>query len=356
MNREKVIIKNDGGEEVEAMAPVIVSASRATDIPAFYAEWFIERIRKGYVRWVNPFSGASSYVSFRNLKVVVFWSKNPEPLIPFFGELDERGIHYYVQFTLNDYDREGLEPRVPPLAQRIDTFRRLSDLIGREKVIWRFDPLILSPDIAPRDLLKKIWYTGNELKGFTDKLVFSFVDVRVYRKVGFNLVRDTSFYSGDTVGNAEPDGKQMLEIAEGLAKIRERWGAEGWPVELATCAEMANLEAFGIAHNRCVDDVLMRRIFHSDEALMYYLSYGKLPDGFSLFADKLPPVRPLDWKDKGQRKACGCMISKDIGAYDTCPHFCKYCYANTSPKVVAKNYKRYMSDKQSDALSGSSSS
>lgn len=109
---EKVKITTDTGETAEAVAPVIVSASRSTDIPAFYARWFFDRLSKGYCVWYNPFNRKKTYVSFRNTRVIVFWTKNPGPIMPYLRILDEMGIHYYFQVTLNDYEREGFEPGV----------------------------------------------------------------------------------------------------------------------------------------------------------------------------------------------------------------------------------------------------
>ncbi|MDR2086350.1 MAG: DUF1848 domain-containing protein [Dysgonamonadaceae bacterium] len=325
------------GETLEAHAPVIISASRSTDIPAFHAQWFIDRLRAGYVVWYNPFNRKPMNVSFQNTRVVVFWTKNPKPLIPFLKELDDRGIHYYFQFTLNDYERERFEPNVPSLDERVETFKTLSELIGKEKVIWRFDPLIVAPQVAPRDLLKKIGTVGNRLKGYTDKLVFSFIDIKTYRKVQYNLVKETSSFSKENIVNAELTETQMTEIAEGLAKIRDRWNSEGWNISLATCAEQIDLSKYGIEHNRCIDGELMKRIFPDDNDLAYYLSYGKLPGKNALFANELPS-KQTNLKDKGQRKICGCMISKDIGMYNTCPHLCVYCYANTSKERVQKSF------------------
>ena len=188
---EKVTITTRNGAQVEAQAPVIISASRSTDIPAFYAKWFINRLREGYCVWYNPFNQQPMYVSFKNCKVVVFWTKNPEPIMPYLHELDQRGIHYYFQVTLNDYMDEHLEPNVPSVEHRVAVFKKLSDMIGLDKVIWRFDPLIVTPDITPRKLLTRIWHIGNMLKGYTDKLVFSFVDVKTYRKVQNNLIKET---------------------------------------------------------------------------------------------------------------------------------------------------------------------
>ena len=123
---EKEEIELEGGAKALAQMPVIVSASRATDIPAFYADWFMARLKAGYVKWLNPFSGVPLYVGFRRTRCIVFWSKNPVPMIPRLDALDAICPNYYFQFTLNDYEAEGIEPRVPPLADRIDTFRSLS--------------------------------------------------------------------------------------------------------------------------------------------------------------------------------------------------------------------------------------
>ena len=346
---DKLSIKIQSGELVEASAPVILSASRSTDIPAFYAQWFINRLRAGYCVWYNPFNQKPTYVSFQNCRVVVFWTKNPRPLIPLLHELDERGIHYYFQFTLNDYDHEHFEPNVPNVAQRVQTFRELSERIGKERVIWRFDPLIVTPQLSPRDLLVKVWNLGNQLKGLTDKLVFSFIDINGYRKVQSNLLKETNQFSKETIEQAEFTQAQMNEIAEGLAKCRDRWMQEGWPIELATCGEQIDLEKYGIAHNRCIDGELMKRLWPDDKDLLYYLNYGKLPDKESLFGLDFsqPALTPEKMKDKGQRKLCGCMLSKDIGMYNTCSHFCVYCYANTSKEIVQKNKVKHHPDSES---------
>ena len=265
----KIIITNDTGEQVEATAPVIVSASRSTDIPAFYAKWFFNRLAKGYCAWYNPFNQQKMYISFKNCKVVIFWTKNPKPILPYLHELDEREIHYYFQVTLNDYVKEGFEPNVSSVENRVETFKKLSDMIGKEKVIWRFDPLIITPNIAPRDLLTRIWHIGNKLKGYTNKLVFSFIDVKAYRKVQNNLVKESMLFTKENVENAEANLAQRIEIVEGLQKIREAWHKDGWDVEIATCAEDIDLEKYGIEHNRCIDGELMKRIFADDKELVY---------------------------------------------------------------------------------------
>ena len=345
---ERVKIETDDGKQVEAIAPVIISASRSTDIPAFYAKWFFNRLAKGYCTWYNPFNiNQKMYISFERCRVIVFWTKNPAPIIPCLPELDRRGIHYYFQVTLNDYMKEGFEPNVPPVDERVETFKQLSNLIGKEKVIWRFDPLIITPNIGPRDLLTRIWHVGNKLKGYTDKLVFSFVDVKAYLKVQNNLVKETMFFTKNDVENAEANHAQRIEIVEGLKKIREAWHKEGWDIEMATCAEDINLELYGIEHNRCIDGELMKRIFAEDKELVYYLHTLKWPEK-DMFGEIPPtPNKTRNVKDTGQRKICGCMLSKDIGMYNTCRHFCVYCYANTSKELVLKNKDKHNDESES---------
>lgn len=344
---ERILITRQNGEVVNGVAPVIISASRSTDIPAFYAKWFINRLKAGYCVWYNPFNQKPMYISFVKTKAVVFWTKNPEPLIPYLPELDKRGIHYYFQVTLNDYVNEGFEPNVGPVEHRVAVFKRLSDQIGKEKVIWRFDPLIVTPNLTVRQLLTKVYHVGNQLKGYTDKLVFSFIDVRAYRKVQNNLIKETSFFTRDTVDSAEPSGNYLEKLVDGLAKLRDHWKSEGWNITLATCGESIDLEKYGIKHNRCIDGELMERLFPEDKELVYYLRTGKLPQP-NLFGGipEIPPDRK-DLKDKGQRKVCGCMISKDIGMYNTCRHFCVYCYANTSKEIVLKNKERHNDESES---------
>lgn len=347
MATDKLSITTDDGKQIEAIAPIIISASRSTDIPAFYAKWFFNRLAKGYCTWFNPFNQQKMYISFERCRVIVFWTKNPAPIIPYLPELDKRGIHYYFQVTLNDYVKEGFEPNVPSVEERVETFKTLSDLIGKEKVMWRFDPLIITPHIGPRELLTRIWHIGNKLKGYTDKLVFSFVDVKAYRKVQNNLVKETMLFTKDDVENAEANHAQRIEIVEGLKRIREAWHKEGWNVEMATCAENIDLEAYGMEHNRCIDGELMKRIFADDKELVYYLHTLKWPEK-DMFGE-IPPIpnKTTNVKDTGQRKVCGCMVSKDIGMYNTCRHFCVYCYANTSKKLVLKNKDKLNEESES---------
>ena len=354
---EKVSILNDNGEKVEAMAPVVVSASRATDIPAFYADWFFERLNKGYSVWTNPFNGKPSYVSYQNTRFIVFWSKNPKPLLKHLDELKQRGIGCYVQYTLNDYDEEQLERGVPPLEQRINTFRHLVEQLGVGAVVWRFDPLILTDRIDMDKLLEKITRIGDELKGYTEKLVFSFADIVSYRKVQSNLKRNGINYIDWTKD-------QMVEFARRLVELNR---SKGWNYILATCAEGMDLE--GVEHNHCVDDRLMVRFGHHSPELMKFLGAElinveypdnvfaalediRVPEGAIRINDNIYAVIHNNNRDKGQRIACGCMKSKDIGEYNTCPHLCEYCYANSSKELALANWQLHKSNPSQESITG----
>lgn len=316
---QTISLRNDNGTEVLAQTPLIVSASRATDIPAFYADWFFRRLEKGYVRWRNPFSGQDSYVSFANTRFIVFWSKNPAPLLSHLSWLKEREIGCYIQYTLNDYESEGLEPNVPTLTQRIDTFRRLVDALGMGAVVWRFDPLILTDRINIDTLLRKIARIADALGGYTEKLVFSFADIESYKKVSRNLR-----HSG--INYREWDDATMREFASRLSTLNR----DNWNFRLATCAEFIDLSEYGIEHNRCIDSGLISRLAPDDSVLQNFLYNAR--------------------GDSGQRKACGCILSKDIGAYNTCPHGCLYCYANTFPASAFENYKRALANPLTDSI------
>ena len=324
---EKVEITDDDGIKREAVAPVIISASRSTDIPAYFSRWFIHRLRRGYIKWINPFNQKAQYVSFNKTRVIVFWSKNPKPLIRYLPEIDRKKINYYFQYTLNDYEQENLEPNVPTLEKRISTFKELSNLIGKQRVIWRFDPLFLSDEINIASLINKIENIGDQLHDYTEKLVISFADISIYKKVMMNLRRENIRY-------LEFSQQQMRELAERLMQINRKWN-----LQIATCAETISLSEYGIEHNKCIDDELMIREFRDDERLMDFLGYEP-----GLFGEQIRP----NMKDKGQRKACGCIVSKDIGQYNTCNHLCVYCYANTSRKTVAKNLENH--DYRSDSI------
>ncbi len=334
------------GQPVKAQAPLIVSASRSTDIPAFYADWFFHRLEKGYSAWTNPFNGVKSYVSYENTRFIVFWSKNPRPLLPHLDYLKERNIGCYIQYTLNDYEKEGLERGVTKLSERINTFKQLVDKLGKGRVIWRFDPLVLTDNISIDALLSKIEHVGDQLQDYTEKLVFSYADILSYRKVKANLEKSNIPYHEWT----EP---QMLEFAERLAELNKKWN-----YTLATCGEKINLKMFGIEPNHCIDYDLIVRFAHYDKQLMDFIGATIKTRKYDLFGEPEPiPASAILLsddryviKDGGQREFCGCMRSKDIGEYNTCPHLCEYCYANTNKVIAITNYRKHKDNPNNESI------
>ena len=295
---------------VTGVHPVIISASRATDIPAFYMDWFLHRYREGYSIWKNPYrQDRRVKVWFDKTRAVVFWTKDPGSLLPHLNTLDSLSLHYYVQVTLNDYEECGYELRVPPLEQRIRDFQELSRRLGKHRVVWRFDPFLLSDIMMLEKLFLRIEDLFSHLGPFCERMIFSFVDISGYRGVTRNMAR----YGLSDVREFSYDEKILT--ARLLEQSSKRYGT----CIMACCQEL-DLSPYGIVPGRCIDDRLFRRIASGD-------------DGFIRWLDQ--DAR----KDKGQRPFCTCIVAKDIGEYSTCIHQCRYCYANRSDEVVsARNH------------------
>jgi hypothetical protein len=267
--------------------------------------------------------------------------------------LKEKNIKCYIQYTLNDYVQERLE-NVPPLDYRIDTFKMLFERLGKRAVIWRFDPMILAKDITIDDLLRKVQNIGDQLKGYTEKLVFSYADIALYKKVKQNL-------DASGIPCQEWEIEQMEEFAEKLSAMNlER----GWNYQLATCGEKIDIAKYGIHHNRCIDGDLITRLAWDDKKLMDFMKV-KMEDvpAPSLFGEpELPKGAILlpnnhyfistHKKDPGQRQFCECMASKDIGEYNTCPHLCEYCYANATKQLALQNWKCHKENPFSETITG----
>lgn len=352
-NWGKIEITIEDGRKVLAQTPEIISASRSTDIPAFYADWFFHRLEKGYSVWKNPFNGKPSYVSYEKTRFIVFWSKNPRPLLDYIHILEERNIKCYIQYTLNDYDNEKLE-KVPSLEKRIETFKLLVERLGKGAVVWRFDPMILTDNISIEELLAKVQYIGDQLKGYTEKLVFSYVDIALYKKVKNNLGKNKVTYH-------EWTEEQMEIFAQKLSVMNKE---RGWNYSLATCGEKIDIKKYGIEHNRCIDGDLITKIAWKDSELMNFMKVKieDLPTP-TIFGDVTIPQGAIilpnnkyfistHKKDSGQREQCGCMVAKDIGEYNTCPHLCEYCYANSSKETALNNWKKHINNPYSETITG----
>lgn len=285
---------------------MIISASRRTDIPAFYSEWFMNRVREGYCLVPNPFNPDQvARVSLKpgDVDAIVFWSKDPVPLFPHLGELDRRGYRYYFLFTLNGYGLE-LEPNLPPVEARVAAFRELSVRLGPERVIWRYDPIVLSNRTGA--LFHEETFAGLAagLAGATRRVVVSIVDY--YRKTERRLARLAGDgYRFDKGSAAEAHVKALLKCLREIAV--------GHGIAMQSCAEETDLRDASIAPGSCVDGELLHRL------------WGVEAPG----------------KDPNQRAACGCVVSKDIGVNDTCLHGCRYCYATRSDAFARARWRRH---------------
>lgn len=284
---------------------MIISASRRTDIPAFYAEWFMNRIRAGYCEVPNPFNDKQvSHVSLRpsDVDVIVFWTRNPAPLMKYLQELDDRGFRYYFLYTVMDNPRL-LDPKVPPVKESIRTFTELSARMGAAKVIWRYDPIVLSTQTGVDFHIERFCAIASELKGYSRRVIVSLVDV--YKSITGRM----NELGKSGLRLLTPDADMIGRLMRALAVAAEENG-----MKIFSCAEKIDLSPFGVKPAKCVDDGLIKRVFGIS-----------VPGG----------------KDPAQREACGCIVSRDIGMYDTCAFNCIYCYATRSFEAVKENRARH---------------
>lgn len=287
---------------------MIISASRRTDIPAFYTEWFMNRIRAGFCMVPNPMNiHQISTVSLlpENVEAIIFWSKNPAPLIPYLDELDNKGFHYYFQFTLNDYPR-AIEPQVPSLDTRLSTFLSLSKRIGTSRVVWRYDPIIVSNVTTFDYHRERFAFIAKELRNSTRRVMISVVDF--YRKTDRRLTQleEEEGFSFDRHVSSSPAIISLLKEFAVIAREND--------IEIFTCAEKKDYSDLGIPPGKCIDAGILCRVWSLN------LKYKK---------------------DPSQRDSCLCMISKDIGINDTCMHGCPYCYATVNYTVARRRFAEH---------------
>lgn len=278
---------------------MILSVSRRTDIPNYYSEWFYNRIKEGFLYVRNPMNihqVSKIDVSPEVIDCIVFWTKNPEPMLERLDELS--AYKYYFQFTLTGYGKD-IECNVPHKKDKmIYVFQKLSEKIGSKNVVWRYDPIIFTKTYTPEYHLSAFEQIAAALKGYTNKCVISFVDI--YTKNKKNM---------ENLNAYELEKTELSKFCSKIAQI-----ANVHDIDVASCAETIDLSGCGIEHNCCIDKKLIEDII-----------------GCKIKAQK----------DKNQRKECGCVESIEIGTYNTCRNGCIYCYANYSQENVRKNCKNY---------------
>jgi Domain of unknown function (DUF1848) len=279
---------------------VIISASYKTDIPAFYGEWFINRLRAGHCKMVNPYNGRVLRVPLSRTAVdgFVFWTKNLGPFLPRLDEIRSLGYPFIVQYTINGYPRT-LEYSVVNAARAIEHMRLLTEGHGARVPIWRYDPIVVS-SVTPLDFHRQNFAAlAEQMEGATDEVVVSFA--QIYQKTKRNM----DWAAGEFRFSWEdPSDDAKLALAEEFAKVAAAHG-----MQLTICSQRQYL-APGVRESKCVD------------------------------AQRLSDVggRPIHAKEKGNRPDCGCFASRDIGDYDTCPHGCVYCYAVLDRTLARQRY------------------
>ncbi|SET45591.1 protein of unknown function [Natronincola peptidivorans] len=277
---------------------MILSVSRRTDIPAFYFDWFLKRIEEGFLYVRNPMNPKQVSKILINKNVVdciVFWTKNPERALEKLDKLED--YMFYFQYTVNPYDHD-IEKNVPNLDTRIKTFIKLSQKIGKDRVIWRYDPIFLTDKIDVEFHLEKFEEMVNVLGDYTETMVISILDD--YRKIKKNM---------ESLSYRQMSQEELSFLMKNFRNISDNKN-----LKIYSCAEDIDLVGFGIEAGRCIDQELISRLLQ----------------------------QPIEIKkDKNQRDVCGCVESIEVGVYNTCVHSCRYCYANFSDPVVRENNKNH---------------
>jgi hypothetical protein len=282
--------------------PKIISVSRRTDIPAFYGNWFMNRISCGYAAYANPFNNQKYEVSLSMDDVLcfVFWSKNFSPFMKHLEKLKKSGYNFYFNYTITGLP-SVFEKNVIDTEKALNSLKTLSDIYSPEYINWRYDPIILS-NITDYDFhINTFTNLASSLSGYTNRCIISFTDY--YNKVKKNL---SLLEKDNSIQCIEPDNDFKINLSTHLAKI-----AKKYDLTLYSCCE-DYLVSSVINKAHCVDAHLVNRLFFPEPRLI-----------------KLKPTR----------KECGCFESVDIGAYNTCPHGCVYCYANVNKKVADYHFK-----------------
>lgn len=278
---------------------MILSVSRRTDIPNYYSEWFFNRLKDEFLYVRNPMNFhqiSEIKISPDVVDCIVFWTKNPLPMMERLDELE--AYNYYFQFTLTGYGND-VERNLPnKKTSVIPIFQELSNKIGKEKVVWRYDPIFFSNRYNVQYHLKAFRSIAEALSGYTEKCVISFLDI--YPKNKKNMDNLLSYDLSDS---------ELRKFAKELSNI-----AKENHIKIGSCAEKVDLDEYGIIHNSCIDKELIEKII-----------------GCKLKINK----------DKNQRIECGCVESVEVGTYNTCKNGCVYCYANYSAKSVESNFQKY---------------
>jgi len=285
---------------------MIINTGQRTDVVQYFTPWLLRRFEEGYVLSRNPlFPDKVSRYDLTPDKVdcVVFCSKNYAPILEDLRSITDR-FNTYFFYTITAYGKD-VEPGVPSIEESISTLKALSAIVGRKRLVWRYDPVLLTEKYTVERHLETFDWMSREMAPYVDRCIFSFV--YMYDKVPFNMPEIISI-------NEEDKGT----LLEGLGRIAHRYN-----LKIQICASEADVSRYGIDNSACL----------TLDAL-----------------GKANGVRFRDLKHNGMRKGCRCFESRDIGWYDTCMNGCKYCYANSNPRKAFENFKFH--DPESPLLMG----
>jgi hypothetical protein len=277
---------------------MIIQTGLRTDIPAFYSKWFLNRIKEGYVCVRNPYNPkqVTKYsLSPEVVDLIAFCTKNPLPMLPFLEELKPYGQYWFV--TITPYGRD-IEPNVPDKETVMEGFKELSDVVGADSMGWRYDPIFIDKKHCVEWHISEFEKMAAILAGYTKTCVISFIDI--YKKVERNFPEAKSVRAED-----------MAMLVKAFVKIASKYG-----MVLKPCAEREDLAKYGADCSGCMT-------VHTFETALH--SRLEVPK-----------------RKKNQRNGeCACLLGTDIGAYDTCGHLCKYCYANVNSALVKENMRKH---------------
>lgn len=276
---------------------MIINTGQRTDIPAFYSKWFINRIKEGYVLVRNPFNHnliTKFLLDPKVVDVIGFCTKNPRPMLAYLDELKDFGQYWHVSIT--GFGRD-FEPNVPPVNQVIEDFKYLSNKVGKNSIVWRYTPIIINDKYTKDYHIKAFEYIASKLEGYTDIVVYGFVDI--YKKLEINHpeIKDC-------------DDVTKIEITKEFIKI-----ASKHHLSLRLCSKEKWLKEYGVDIDGCM------RIEDYEKSISSKLNIKK--------------------KTEARKGYCSCYLSNDIGSYNSCPHLCRYCYANGNKDLILKNYQSH---------------
>ena len=285
---------------------MIINVGGRTDIVNYYTPWLINRIKEGYVYSRNPlFPNNISKINLSPDKVdcLIFCSKNYKPIIKYIDKINKM-YRIICHYTITAYGKD-VEPNVPSIDESINTLIKLSKIVGKEKIIWRYDPLLLTKNYSVDYLIKMYDYIASKVYNYVSKVVFSFVEM--YKKLKYNMPEIILFKEED-----------KIKLVQEIGNISKKYN-----IRVQTCGTDEVYEKYGIQKSGCTTKE---------------------------FLETALGINLKNIKEGNMRKGCHCITTRDIGAYDTCINGCKYCYANRNLFIAISNYKSH--DSKSPLLIG----